>query len=156
MKIKKQSTISNRGKRRLQIAANIIRQQGIKFDGENFYDMVLKNIDKLHDAKKDELKEMVDWVEGYEVTDSEINGHQLAPARFKIKKQKTAGKKRATRSAPPSAKTIKGVKEWIIWIQINWMLNWLLHALGLDDEAILHHFYSTVAWKRGDGGWRLS
>ena len=108
MKIKKQSTISNRGKRRLQIAANIIRQQGIKFDGENFYDMVLKNIDKLHDAKKDELKEMVDWVEGYEVTDSEINGHQPAPARFKIKKQKTAGKKRATRSALPSAKAIKG------------------------------------------------
>lgn len=93
MKIKKQSTISNRGKRRLQIAANIIRQQGIKFDGENFYDMVLKNIDKLHDAKKDELKEMVDWVEGYEVTDSEINGHQPAPARFKIKKQKTATRK---------------------------------------------------------------
>ncbi|MDL2352734.1 MAG: DNA-directed RNA polymerase subunit beta, partial [Pseudomonadota bacterium] len=31
----------------------------------------------------------------------------------------------------------------------------LLHALGLDDEAILNTFYSTVQWKRGDGGWRL-
>ena len=59
--------------------------------------MVLKNIDKLHDAKKDELKEMVDWVEGYEVTDSEINGHQPAPARFQ--KHKTASRKRAKRSA---------------------------------------------------------
>ncbi len=29
----------------------------------------------------------------------------------------------------------------------------LLHALGLDDEAILDHFYTTVAWKRGQGGW---
>ncbi len=34
----------------------------------------------------------------------------------------------------------------------------LLHALGLDDEAILHHFYQTVNWKRGahdavGGGW---
>ncbi|MBK6800083.1 MAG: DNA-directed RNA polymerase subunit beta [Novosphingobium sp.] len=31
----------------------------------------------------------------------------------------------------------------------------LLHALGLGDEDILTHFYQTVAWKRGEGGWRL-
>ena len=31
----------------------------------------------------------------------------------------------------------------------------LLHALGLDDEDILNHFYQTVTWKRGEGGWRL-
>jgi len=31
----------------------------------------------------------------------------------------------------------------------------LLYALGLDDEAILAHFYETVTWKRGSGGWRL-
>jgi len=31
----------------------------------------------------------------------------------------------------------------------------LLHALGLDDEAILNYFYQTVTWKRGEGGWRL-
>ncbi len=31
----------------------------------------------------------------------------------------------------------------------------LLYALGLDDEAMLDHFYETVAWKRGEGGWRL-
>ncbi|HQV03300.1 MULTISPECIES: DNA-directed RNA polymerase subunit beta [unclassified Novosphingobium] len=31
----------------------------------------------------------------------------------------------------------------------------LLHALGLDDEGILNFFYSTVVWKRGEGGWRL-
>jgi len=31
----------------------------------------------------------------------------------------------------------------------------LLHALGLDDEQILSHFYQTVTWKRGEGGWRL-
>ena len=31
----------------------------------------------------------------------------------------------------------------------------LLYALGLDPEDILNHFYSTVVWKRGDGGWRL-
>jgi DNA-directed RNA polymerase subunit beta len=31
----------------------------------------------------------------------------------------------------------------------------LLHALGLDDEGILDHFYQTVTWKRGQGGWCL-
>ncbi|GAA4765309.1 DNA-directed RNA polymerase subunit beta [Novosphingobium ginsenosidimutans] len=31
----------------------------------------------------------------------------------------------------------------------------LLHALGLNDEDILNHFYHTVTWKRGEGGWRL-
>ena len=31
----------------------------------------------------------------------------------------------------------------------------LLHALGLDDEQILGHFYQTVTWKRGSGGWCL-
>ncbi|MEQ1496421.1 MAG: DNA-directed RNA polymerase subunit beta [Novosphingobium sp.] len=31
----------------------------------------------------------------------------------------------------------------------------LLHALGLGDEEILNHFYQTVAWKRGQGGWCL-
>ena len=31
----------------------------------------------------------------------------------------------------------------------------LLHALGLDDEAILNHFYQTVTWDRGSGGWQV-
>ncbi len=31
----------------------------------------------------------------------------------------------------------------------------LLHALGLADEEILGHFYKSVAWKRGKGGWRV-
>jgi len=31
----------------------------------------------------------------------------------------------------------------------------LLHALGLDNEQILNHFYQTVTWVRGEGGWRL-
>ena len=29
----------------------------------------------------------------------------------------------------------------------------LLHALGLNDEEILTHFYQTVVWVRGQGGW---
>ncbi|MEJ5979427.1 DNA-directed RNA polymerase subunit beta [Novosphingobium sp. PS1R-30] len=31
----------------------------------------------------------------------------------------------------------------------------LLYALGLDGEQVLNHFYDTVAWRRGEGGWRL-
>ncbi|HVR89916.1 MAG TPA: DNA-directed RNA polymerase subunit beta [Novosphingobium sp.] len=31
----------------------------------------------------------------------------------------------------------------------------LLHALGLGNEEILHHFYTTVTWKRAEGGWKV-
>jgi len=31
----------------------------------------------------------------------------------------------------------------------------LLFALGLDSEAILAHFYNTVTWVRGPGGWQV-
>ncbi|WP_137680282.1 DNA-directed RNA polymerase subunit beta [Aurantiacibacter suaedae] len=31
----------------------------------------------------------------------------------------------------------------------------LLYALGLDHEEILAHFYNTVTWKRGEGGWEI-
>jgi DNA-directed RNA polymerase subunit beta len=31
----------------------------------------------------------------------------------------------------------------------------LLYALGLDDEAILDHFYQTITWKRGGNGWEI-
>ncbi|OYX47692.1 MAG: DNA-directed RNA polymerase subunit beta [Sphingomonadales bacterium 32-64-22] len=31
----------------------------------------------------------------------------------------------------------------------------LLYALGLNHEEILSHFYKTVTWKRGQGGWEI-
>ncbi|GGD71091.1 DNA-directed RNA polymerase subunit beta [Croceicoccus mobilis] len=31
----------------------------------------------------------------------------------------------------------------------------LLYALGLDSEGILDHFYNTVTWQRGEGGWKI-
>ncbi|MBA2919167.1 DNA-directed RNA polymerase subunit beta [Sphingomonas sp. MAH-20] len=31
----------------------------------------------------------------------------------------------------------------------------LLFALGLNAEEILHHFYNTVTWVRGEGGWKV-
>jgi DNA-directed RNA polymerase subunit beta len=31
----------------------------------------------------------------------------------------------------------------------------LLFALGLNSEEILHHFYNTVTWERGQGGWKV-
>ncbi|PZO91563.1 MAG: DNA-directed RNA polymerase subunit beta [Sphingomonas sanxanigenens] len=31
----------------------------------------------------------------------------------------------------------------------------LLYALGLNSEGILNHFYKTVTWIRGEGGWQV-
>jgi DNA-directed RNA polymerase subunit beta len=31
----------------------------------------------------------------------------------------------------------------------------LLYALGLNGEQILNHFYNTVTWVRGEGGWKV-
>ncbi|HYZ48728.1 MAG TPA: DNA-directed RNA polymerase subunit beta, partial [Sphingomonas sp.] len=31
----------------------------------------------------------------------------------------------------------------------------LLYALGLNGEQILHYFYNTVTWVRGEGGWKV-
>ncbi|MFU7527343.1 DNA-directed RNA polymerase subunit beta [Qipengyuania sp. ASV99] len=31
----------------------------------------------------------------------------------------------------------------------------LLYSLGLDSEAILHHFYGTVTWERAKDGWKV-
>jgi hypothetical protein len=107
MIIKKQQAISVRGKRRLQVAANFLRNEGTKFDGENFYDVVLKTISELDESRKSEIKSLVDWVEDYEIADVELYGEPL-PRSPKNKKQKTAYNKRATRSAPPSAKTFEG------------------------------------------------
>ncbi|MDO9282428.1 MAG: hypothetical protein Q7T88_08620 [Methylotenera sp.] len=102
MTIKKQQIISDRGKGRLKIAANLLRSEGMNFDGENFYDAVIKNISELDEKRKSEIKSMVDWVEEYEVTDKELYGVALAPARSK--KQKTAGKKRSSTKRFPAQK----------------------------------------------------
>ena len=74
-------------------AANFLRERGIKFNGDNFYEMVLKNINELDSINQNELKEIVDWIEDYEITDTALYGHQPAPARFKNKKAKTATRK---------------------------------------------------------------
>jgi DNA-directed RNA polymerase subunit beta len=31
----------------------------------------------------------------------------------------------------------------------------LLYALGMNGEDILNHFYNTVVWERGQGGWKV-
>jgi DNA-directed RNA polymerase subunit beta len=31
----------------------------------------------------------------------------------------------------------------------------LLHALGLNDEEILHYFYQRITWNRAGGGWKI-
>lgn len=108
MAIKMQQIISDRGKRRLKIAANLLRKEGIKFDGDNFYDAVLKTINELDTKKQDVIKSMVDWVEQYEFADIELYGHHLAPAR--LLKQKTASRQGSSSQHFPAQKQIKKPK----------------------------------------------
>lgn len=108
MTIKNQSTISDRGKRRLRIAAKMLRNEGVKLDGENFYDVVITTISDLDEKRKREIKSLVDWIEEYEATDKEFYGAELAPARSK--KQKTASRKGSSTKRFPAQKQIKESK----------------------------------------------
>ncbi|QQC67878.1 hypothetical protein [Paraburkholderia ginsengisoli] len=63
--------LSERAKKRLRIAAGLLRKQGVRFakDGD-FYGLVMKAIESH--AAKDQLRELVDWVEAYDAaSDSE-------------------------------------------------------------------------------------
>lgn len=75
--------ISERGKRRLKLAAMFLRARNFKFDGDNFYDMVIKTIYDLHQMDQKSLKELVDWAEVYEVAEIELLSCEHAPACLK-------------------------------------------------------------------------
>lgn len=81
--MKKQLIISNRGKQRLKLAANLLRARKFKFDGNNFYDMVIKTIRDLNESEQKKLKDLVDWVEVYEVTEIKLISYEHAPACLK-------------------------------------------------------------------------
>jgi hypothetical protein len=56
---------NERARLRLRIAARFLRQRGCVFPKEgNFYSRVLAELD--HQADKDELRGLVDWIESYE------------------------------------------------------------------------------------------
>lgn len=77
--------LSDRAKARLKIAANFLRQRGIKFDDGNFYDSVISALENQPD--REHLKGLVDWVEDYEK--AEVNYYPASPEAGK-KSRKTS------------------------------------------------------------------
>jgi len=63
--------LSERAKRRLRIAAALLRGQGtrITFPREEFYDRIQALLGALHHERHATLKALVDWVEDYDLAD---------------------------------------------------------------------------------------
>lgn len=94
--------ISDRGKYRLRLAARFLRQEGHRFDGANFYTMVIKAISGLDQEAHEHLRGLIDWIEEYEISEREIFWE---PARSRARKRKNnAGRKRALRVGVSDAK----------------------------------------------------
>lgn len=75
--------ISERAKRRLQLAANFLRARKYKFEGNNFYNMVIKTIYVLEEKERNQLKDLVDWIEIYEITLMNLMSNEHAHACLK-------------------------------------------------------------------------
>ncbi|HEX6705075.1 MAG TPA: hypothetical protein VF169_09970, partial [Albitalea sp.] len=65
--------LSDRAKRRLRIAAALLRHQGLTEAklGPGFFEAVLGVVDKLSPDQRDKLRSHVDWVEAYESAELE-------------------------------------------------------------------------------------
>lgn len=60
--------IGKRGKARLMIAARLLRLRPTQVGDETVYfEVVLAAIGRLGEARREELREQVDWVEAYEI-----------------------------------------------------------------------------------------
>jgi len=61
--------LSERAKRRLRIAAALLRGQGtrVKCTREEFYDQIQTLLGALHRERHATLKALVDWVEDYDL-----------------------------------------------------------------------------------------
>lgn len=63
-----QPELGERAKHRLRIAARLMRQRGMDFPKEgNFYGQVLSALERQ--ADREQLRELVDWLEEYEVAE---------------------------------------------------------------------------------------
>lgn len=78
--------ISERGKHRLRIAARFLRQSGMRFEGENFYSMVIDSISKLSQDEQVGLRGLIDWLEGYELMELRI--YAETPHRSRLRNSK--------------------------------------------------------------------
>lgn len=83
--------LSERAKHRLRIAARFMRQEGYRFVDSGFYEEVLGRIASLDEGQQMRLRNLVDWIEAYEIAELEIYGE---PTRSRARKSKTKSGKR--------------------------------------------------------------
>lgn len=88
-------------KNRLRIAARFLRQSGHKFDGDNFYSMVISSINELSNIERERIRELVDWIEAYEVMEIQIYGE--SPPRSRARKSNPESSKKKDRASGATA-----------------------------------------------------
>lgn len=93
--------ISAQGVHRLRIAARFLRKRGCRFDGSNFYDLVIRTIYELDQTAREYLRGLVDWVEKYEIAEREIFGEPTRSRALKTKPR--LGRKRVLRAGASGA-----------------------------------------------------
>jgi len=91
-KIESPSTFNDRAKFRLRLAARFLRQAGNKFDGDNFYELVMAAIEKLDQETQIKLHERVDWIEKYEIEEQKLFGKQSRSRASKTKNKFSRGR----------------------------------------------------------------
>ena len=89
--------LTDRAKHRLRIAGRFLRQQGYRFDGDNFYELVIAAMSKLDTATNEYLHGIVLWVEEYEIAESTTYGEPTRSRAQKNKKQQAASARGARR-----------------------------------------------------------
>jgi len=89
--------LTDRAKHRLRIAGRFLRQQGYRFDGGNFYEVVIAAISKLDTATNEHLHGIVLWVEEYEIAERMAYGEPTRSRARKRKKQRAGSARYAWR-----------------------------------------------------------
>jgi hypothetical protein len=89
--------LTDRAKHRLRIAGRFLRQQEYRFDGDNFYELVIAAISKLDTATNEYLHGIVLWVEEYEMTERTTYREPTRSRARKIKKQQAGSARGAWR-----------------------------------------------------------
>ncbi len=79
------NALSERAKHRLRLAARFLRLEGQRFNKGEFYPEVLGCITTLNLMQQERLRELVDWMEEYEIEEQKWFGK---PTRSRTSKNK--------------------------------------------------------------------
>jgi hypothetical protein len=89
--------LTDKEKHCLRIAARFLRQQEYRFDGNNFYELVIAAISKLDTATNEYLHGIVLWAEAYEIAERTLYGEPTRSRAQKSKKQQAGSARCAWR-----------------------------------------------------------